>query len=320
MGEVAGGNAVVLSGGASLGAAQVGMMQALVEAGVEADCLVGTSVGAINAAWIAGDPGADGLDRLAHTWIGLRRHDVFPVSPWHGMFAAAGRRQSLVTDLGLRRLLERHLAFDVLEAAPIPLHVVAVDVLSGEDVLFSTGPALDAVLASAAIPGVLPPVEIRGRWYMDGGVINNTPISHAVQLGAGTIWVLPAGYPCALSSPPSTALAMALQGLSTLVEHRIGLVAGLWNGVVDLRVVPPLCPINVSPADFSHASELIERAYISTSAWLVAGCPDIRASLGTHHHDLVAGRGVATSVTRLSEPRTGRKAISRDEPQKGPTA
>lgn len=296
---VAGGNAVVLSGGASLGASQVGMMKALVEAGVEVDCLVGTSAGAINAAWMAGDPSMDGLDRLARTWIGLRRHDVFPVSPWHGLFAAAGRRRSLVSDSGLRRLLEQYLAFDLLESAPIPVHVVAVDVLSGLDVLLSTGPALEAVLASASIPGVLPPVEIGGRWYMDGGVINNTPISHAAQLGVGTIWVLPAGYPCALSSPPRTALGMALQGLSTLVEHRIGLDVGFWKGTTPLKVVPPLCPITVSPADFSQASDLIRRAYVSTRDWLAAGCPDVGPSLGTHRHDRVGSDPVPLAALDL---------------------
>lgn len=275
---------VVLSGGASLGAIQVGMLRALVEAGIKVDLLVGTSVGAINAAWLAGCPTLDGLDELAEIWMRLRRHDVFPINPVHSVLAAAGRSRSLVSGASLRSLLERHIVFDRLEEATVPLHVVAVDVQSGEDVLLSTGPAVDAVLASAAIPGVLPPVEIGGRWFMDGGVVNNTPISYAVALGATTVWVLPAGYPCALAAPPTTALGMALQGLSMLVEHRLALDAERLHDSVDLRVVPPLCPLKVSPADFSHAAALLQDGYTSTAHWLDTGCPDARKALLPHHH------------------------------------
>ncbi|MHB1487744.1 MAG: patatin-like phospholipase family protein [Acidimicrobiales bacterium] len=286
--KAAGTNAVVLSGGASLGAVQVGMLRALVEAGIAVDLLVGTSVGAINAAWMAGRPTLDGLEELAEVWMRLSRRDVFPVKPVYSLFAAVGRRPSLVSSASLRSLLERHIAFDRLEDATVPLHVVAVDVQSGEDVLLSAGSAVDAVLASAAIPGLFPPVEIEGRWFMDGGVVNNTPISYAAGLGARTVWVLPAGYPCALAAPPTTALAMALQGLSTLVEHRLVSDAERLHDSVELRVVPPLCPLDVSPADFSHTAELLQRGYASTAGWLAAGCPDVRAMLLPHHHGKTA--------------------------------
>lgn len=278
-------NAVVMSGGASLGAAQVGMLRALVEARVPIDLLVGTSVGAFNAAWIAGHPERGGVDGLVEVWRGLRRRDIFPFNPLRSAAALAGWRQSLASDVGLRRLLSRHLTFERLEEAAIPLHVVVVDVQSGQDVLLSRGPATDAIMASAAIPGVLPPVAIGSRWYMDGGVVNNTPISYAADLGAGTIWVLPAGYPCSLPRPPRSALAMAMQGLSALVQHRLALDAMRLHHGAMLRVVPPLCPIGISPADFSHSSELIEHAYRSTGAWLDGGCPDVAASLYPHEHN-----------------------------------
>lgn len=283
-------SAVVLSGGASLGAAQVGMLKALVETRVRVDLLVGTSVGAFNAAWLAGHPHAS-VDGLVDIWTSLRRRDVFPLNPWHSAWAVGGRRPSLASDVCMRRLLTRHLAFERLEDAGIPLHVVAVDVQSGRDVLISRGPAIDAVVASAAIPGLLPPVVIEGRWYMDGAVVNNTPISYAADLGATTVWVLPAGYPCALDSPPRSALAMALQGLSTLVQHRLAQDAQRWHHGLELRVVPPLCPLAVSPVDFSHSGELIEQAYLSTRSWLAAGCPDASASLYPHDHPVSSARG-----------------------------
>lgn len=265
--------AIVLSGGASLGAVQVGMLRALFEAGVEVDMLVGTSVGAVNAAWTAAAPTTDRVDELARIWRRMRREDVFPSSPWQGLLAASGWRRSLVADRGLRALLDTHLGFERLEDAPVPVHVVAVDAQNGECTTLSTGPAVEAVLASTAIPGVLPPVRIDERWYIDGGVVDNTPIRQALALGADTVWVLPAGYPCALPELPTTAVGMALQGLTLLIQHGLAADVARYGRDVDLRVVPPLCPCSVSPSDFSHAAELISAGHASARAWLADGCP-----------------------------------------------
>jgi NTE family protein len=260
--------ALVLAGGGSLGAVQVGTLRALVEAGVEFDLVVGTSVGAVNAAWLAGDPTVAGVEELARIWHGLRRGDIFPTNPVRGILAAAGQRRSVVSGGALRALLTRHLRFTRLEEPVIGLHVVAGDVQTGEEVLLSEGPAVDAILASTAIPGVLPPVRLDGRWYIDGGVLNNCPISHAVELGAGTVWVLPAGYPCALATPPNSAIGMALQGLTLLIQRRLLEEARRYRDVVDLRIAPPLCPVLTSPSDFGHTAELMERAYVSARNWL----------------------------------------------------
>ncbi len=263
--------AFVLSGGASLGAIQVGMLQALLGRGARPDFVAGTSVGAVNGAWVAGHPGAAGADGLASIWCGLRRADVFPSSPVRALTAVTGRSRAVVSPHGLRHLLSEHIPFQRLEDAPVPLHVVAADVLTGEDVLLSSGPAVDAVMASAAIPGIYPPAEAGGRCYMDGGTVNNTPISHAVALGADIVWVLPTGYSCALRSAPASALGMALHGLTVLIHQRLAADYARYRDQVDLRVAPPLCPLNASPADFSHTAALIERARHSTAAWLESG-------------------------------------------------
>ncbi|CPZ14566.1 Hypothetical patatin-like protein [Mycobacteroides abscessus] len=161
--------AFVLSGGASLGSIQVGMLLALAEAGIAPDLIVGTSVGALNGGWISSRPDIDGINGLADLWRSLSRKDVFPTNLSVGFLGFIGQRQSLVSDSGLRRLLKEHLLFRRLEDAPIPLHVVATDVLTGKDVLLSGGDPIDAIAASAAVPAVLPPVRIDGRDLMDGG-------------------------------------------------------------------------------------------------------------------------------------------------------
>jgi NTE family protein len=180
--------AFVLSGGASLGAIQVGMLRALYERQIEPDFIVGASVGALNGAFIAARPQSVATaDELAQIWIGLRRGKVFPLNPLTGLFGFAGLRRHMVPDGGLRALIKEHLTTERLEDLPIPLHVIATDVLTGSERRLSKGPLLDAILASAAIPGVLPSVDWQGRELMDGGVANNTPISHAIELGARRI-------------------------------------------------------------------------------------------------------------------------------------
>ena len=260
--------AFVLSGGGNLGAVQVGMVQALYERGVFPDLIVGSSVGAINAAWLAGHgPGAD-IGELDRTWRRLRRNDVFPVSMFDGVRGAVGRRSHLIPDSGLRRLVARTVPIRRIEEALIALHVVASDIRSGHDVLLSSGDVIDAVCASAAIPGVFPAVEIGGRALVDGGVVNNCPISHAVALGAQRIFVLPCGYACSLERAPQGALAVALQAITLLVQQRLRVDVERYRDVVDLHVVPCLCPVNVKPTDFSRSGELIDASLAQTRAWL----------------------------------------------------
>jgi NTE family protein len=278
--------AFVLSGGASLGSIQVGMLLGLAEAGITPDLIVGTSVGAVNGGWVASRPSVTGIGALADVWRSLSRDDVFPTRPLVGLLGFLGLRPNLVPDKGLRRLLADHLEFSRLEDAPIPLHVVATDLLSGEDVLMSSGDAVDAIAASAAIPAVFPPVNINGRDLIDGGVVNNTPLSHAVALGADRVWVLPTGYSCALPESPRGALAIALHALTLTVNQRLAADVARFEEAVDLRVIPPLCPIQISPADFSHSAQLIERSHDTTREWL-AGRPRFAgqaALLEPHRH------------------------------------
>jgi NTE family protein len=259
--------AFVFSGGGSLGAVQVGMLQALVEAGIRPDLCVGSSVGALNAAWLARNPKTD-AGRLAHIWAGIRREDVFPASPMQLGLALLARRQYLVSPQGLLRLLEQSLGRPRIERLPVRLAIVTTDVNSGQKVVLTRGEAIPALMASCAIPGVFPPVRVGSRHLMDGGVADNTAMSVAADLGADVIYVLPSGYACALDRPPTTALGMVLHALTLVTHDRLVTEAESLGNHVELHIAPPLCPLNVSPADFAHSPELIDRAYLATRRWL----------------------------------------------------
>jgi NTE family protein len=280
--------AFVLSGGGSLGAVQVGMLRALDARGFQPDLLVGTSVGALNAAYVAANGfGPETIERLAGIWRRLRRADVFPFDPVRQTLAFAGRRPSLCSRRPLRRLVEGHLAIESIEDATIPLHVVATDVLSGEEVLLSSGDAASAVLASSAIPAVFPPVWRDDQWLMDGGVADNAGLSQALQLGAERIVVLPAGYSCALAVPPVTPVAAAMHALTLLIEQRLIVEVAHLSERADIIVLPPLCPVSVSPVDFGAADALISSAQRATGAWLDEGrhlLPHAERYLGMHGH------------------------------------
>jgi NTE family protein len=283
--------AFVLSGGGSLGAVQVGMLQALGERGVEPDLLVGTSAGAINAAFVAGHGmKGDELEDLAGLWWSLRRRDIFALRPLRGLLAVAGLRPSLFSAEPLRRLVEANLGYREMLDARVELHLVTTDLCSGRGVLLSSGDAASAVVASAAIPGVFPPVCREGRLLIDGGIAEHAAIGHAVDHGADEVYLLPAGFPCVLPVAPTTAVGVALQALSLLSQQQLIGEVARYAGPANLRVLPPLCPLKVSAADFSHADELISRSKRATGSWLDEGGPDLltpQRFLSLHDHNPV---------------------------------
>jgi NTE family protein len=264
--------AFVLSGGASLAAVQVGMMQALSERGIHPDCLVGTSSGALNAAYVAGHgDSSHALEDLAELWAGMRRRTVFPLQPNRTALAFLGLRDSLCSPDPLARLLEAQLPFKHLEDTLVPLHLVSTDVLTGREVVLSSGDAVSALLASCAIPGVFPAVRREGRLLCDGALANNSAISQAVELGADRIYLLTGGTTCARERPPRHPLAASLHAITLLLQQRALLETRIYAGQVDLHVIPPLCPLTVSGADFSHGRELVDRARVFTGDWLDEG-------------------------------------------------
>ncbi|MEX2206461.1 MAG: patatin-like phospholipase family protein [Myxococcota bacterium] len=280
--------AFVFAGGGSLGAVEVGMLRALVEIGQRPDLVLGASVGAINGFYFAAAPDARGVERLAQVWLGIRRADVFPVGPARGLLALLGGGRSLVSPHGLRRLLIENLPGSTLESTATPMYVVATDLRSGSEVILSRGSAVEALLASAAIPAVFPSVSIDGRPLVDGGIAANTPVAAAVALGARRVIVLPTGFSCAAGPRSNRALAVALHALNLLIARQLVTDLTRAPADVEIRVVPPLCPMPCSAYDFTHTAELIERAESSTRSWLAAGgleVPGIPVELEPHVHE-----------------------------------
>jgi len=316
--------AFVLSGGASLGAIQAGMLGALYEREIEPDLIVGTSVGAINGSFIASRPRTpETAAELADVWRGVRRSDVFPLNPLSGLAGFLGRRANLIGDGGLRRLLDAHLQVDRLEDAAVPLHVIATDLFTGLERRLSRGDATAAVLASAAIPGVFAPVEWEQTQLIDGGVSNNAPISHALELGAERVYVLPTGTTCALPEPPRGALAVTLHAMSLLIMRRLIVEIELLAERAELIVLPPPCPLEVQPIDFSRADELIHRGFRDARAHLERceeeGTTSVPFSMRPHSHRPDADHLPAPSASPRDPARPRpRRLPRRRAPQRPP--
>jgi NTE family protein len=258
--------AFVLSGGASLGALQVGMLHALWEQGITADLLVGTSVGALNSAFIATRPQTPATaTELATVWSSVGRGDAFPVGLRTFVGGLFGQRDHLVSTRGLRQIVERHLQLDDLADAATPLHVVAFDITSGEEIVLTEGPAAEAIVAACSIPGIFPAVAVGKRVLIDGGVVNNTPIRHAVELGAERIYVLPTQeVPRAEQPPPRSALDAAIYGLGVLVGSRLESEIAHYQSDAELIVLPAANATGVQPTDFDHSGELVAQAHAAS--------------------------------------------------------
>ena len=285
MAAIGGKTAFVFTGGGSLGAIQVGMLRVLLSSGVKPDFVVGASVGAINASYFVGAPNAAGVARLEQIWSGLRRADIFPFS-LASAFGLIRHQGHIVDPSKLRRVIEANLLYSRLEDAQIPLHIMATN-QQGIGIRLSNGPAVDAILASTAIPGVFPPVNVNGEALMDGAIAANTPVRLASELGASRIIILPTGYACALKQPPMRAIGKALHAITLMIAWQLIYDLERMPENIQVHLVPTLCPLAVSPFDFSRAKELIELAAQSTKKWIDEGGLTRRSlpqELAPHRH------------------------------------
>ena len=270
--------AFVLGGGGVLGAGEVGMLRALLEAGISPDLVLGTSVGALNGAFLAAEPTVEATLRLADLWRQLSAEGgVFSGSIASRVGTAVRSRTHLHSRGPLRQLLEQHLPVERIEDLPVPFECVAASVERAAEHWFTAGPLHDAVLASAAVPGLLAPVQIDGEHYLDGGLVNSIPVSRAVELGARTIYVLQVGRIEQPLRAPTRPWEVALVAFEIARRHRFAADMARLPGDVVAHVLPngDAVPEGLSQLryrDTRRTSQRVDRAYQATAAYL-AGLP-----------------------------------------------
>ncbi len=276
-----GNTAFVLGGGGVLGAAEVGMLQALLEHGVRPDLVVGTSVGAINGALVAADPTPGTVDRLRGVWEELVSQRIFTGSVLGRARTLARTRTHLHPREPLRDLLAQHLPVRTFAELRVPFQCVAASIERAAEHWFTEGALVEAVLASCAVPGLLPPVELDGEHYLDGGLVHSIPVGRAVALGADTIFVLHVGRIDRPLSPPTGPWEVAQVAFEIARRHRFA---------ADLAALPPGVAVHVLPSgdpappgaanlryrDFSGVQARIDQAYRAALAHLdrIGALPD----------------------------------------------
>ncbi|MGH2808860.1 MAG: patatin-like phospholipase family protein [Actinomycetota bacterium] len=274
-------NAFVLSGGANLGSIQAGMLKGLLESGISPDLVVGTSIGAANAAYIAADPTLERARDLCRVWRGVRSRDIFPVNPLRALrtFTRGG---ALFSPASMRRLFERELGYEDIEEARVPVRIVATRFADGSEFVFERGSVIDAILASTALPAIFPPHEIDGELYLDGGLSDHVPLQPAVAAGATRVYVLSVGFPCPPPADHRSPLSILAHSIGILLSQRIRVHSGdlFTQPGLEIIQIPPVCT-EVGLRDLSKAPTLIDQAHDQTLRFL-AGEP---CSTCDHNHD-----------------------------------
>ena len=190
--------AFVLGGGGVLGAVEVGMLRALFERGIVPDLVLGTSVGALNGAMVAREPGVAVVEKLTAMWQGAgqggpQSQQVYGDSPLRTVRRAVSTGTHLWSAKPLQQALVEEFGDLTFEDLPVRFQVCAASIERAAEHWFDSGPLVDAVVASAAVPGLLPPAKVGDEHYLDGGIVNSIPLARAVRLGADRVFVLQVG-------------------------------------------------------------------------------------------------------------------------------
>jgi len=274
MSTAAGRTAFVLGGGGVLGAVEVGMLRALFEAGVEADLVLGTSVGALNGALVAADPSPGIIDRLVALWESAAGgKEVYGDGAVRQMTRAVRTGTHLHSAKPLRERLAKELGDRTFEEMAIPFQCCAASIERAAEHWFSEGRVVDAVVASAAVPGLLRPAEVNGEHYLDGGIVNSIPVGRAVELGADRIFVLQVGRVDRPLRPPRRPWEVARVSFEIARRHRF---------VREMAALPEHVTAHVLPTgggssrddsllayrDFAAVLRRIDAAYDASAGYL----------------------------------------------------
>ncbi|QKE83032.1 patatin-like phospholipase family protein [Arthrobacter sp. NEB 688] len=231
--------AFVLGGGGVLGATQVGMVRALAEAGVVPDLVLGTSIGALNGAFVAADPTPAGAARLAEVWEAVVREGVFVENPVRQAARAARSRTHLLSNAPLRHVIDAYLPVSTFEELAVPFQCVAARIEDSSAAWFDTGGLTWPVVASCSVPGLFPPVVIDGWSHLDGGLVHSIPVGRALALGATRVFVLQVGRVEQPLAPPRRPWEVGTVAFEIARRHRY---------VHEMASVPPEVETHVLPS------------------------------------------------------------------------
>jgi NTE family protein len=316
--------AFVLPAGGSAGAAQVGILASLVEAGIFPDVLVGCSVGALNAAFFALDPTSEQVDHLRQLWADLSTRSVFGDHRHRAVVRLVRRRDHLWSPVPLRALIRRCCPIADLGDLALPVHVVTTDLDLGVARWWSRGPAEEVLYASACLPGLLPPAILNGHRHVDGGVLEPVPVSRAVDLDATTVYVL--GEANGTDEEPAgtlSALDVLVRSFAISRYGRLPDPVSLARSGQRVIVVPGASTAGIPLTDFSHTARLMSESRLLSRQFLsVLQRPGAGARLAGSGEVLGAEKQVEGGGWELPQERRGgelcavgvkRPALGRDE-------
>ncbi len=264
--------AFVLGGGGLLGAHEVGMLRALAQAGIVPDLVVGTSVGALNGAFVAADP-EGAAARLTELWGSDAVEDAFSENLWGRAVRLARSGTHLHSIEPLRDMLTKMLPADDFAGLALPFQCVAASIESASARWFSSGPLVPAILASCAVPGLLPPVRVGGEHCFDGGLVDSIPIGRALALGATTAYVLQVGRIESPLAVPRRPWEVGLVAFEIARRHRFHEEMSALPDGVEVHLLPTGSPRSADLSqlryrDRSAVGASIDRAYEASERYL----------------------------------------------------
>lgn len=272
MNDTAPTTAFVLGGGGVLGATQVGMLRALFAAGIRPDLVLGTSIGSVNGAFVAADPTMASADRLTALWRKVREEGDFLENPLRSAARAAKYWTHFMSVRPLRNLIDDNLGVERIEDLTVPFQCVAAHIESSRARWFTSGPVSPAILASCAVPGMFPPVEIDGQHFMDGGLVHSIPVGRALALGATEIYVLQVGRIEQPLQAPTKPWEVASVAFEIARRHRYHEEIDTVPDDVALHVLPSgtssAPAISLTQGVGNRIEERAEQAYQASVAYL----------------------------------------------------
>ena len=273
--------AFVLGGGGVLGAAEVGMLRALLERDITPDLVLGTSIGALNGAMVARDPSLDSVTRMAELWAtAAESRAVYGDRALRTFRRAVSTGTHLYSSKPLRQRLEEEFGETTFEDLPVRFQVCAASIERAAEHWFTSGRLVDAVLASAAVPGLLPPARVGDQHYLDGGIVNSIPVGRAVELGATRVFVLQVGRIDRPLTVPTKPWEVARVSFEIARRHRFHRELNEVPADVEAHVLPARGTSSTDDSllahrSFSDVQQRIDASYEASRDYLAAHLPDV---------------------------------------------